>query len=178
MGRKLNTQAATLVSSQQSQGAQTILRDNSRYREGLVFDVFEYVKSLSDIELRNEPMEDNISGWIKKQGLKYIISINSMQNPLRQRFTLAHELGHYYYHRNELEGQHTDITLFRDVNVDQLGIEYAANEFAAELLMPEVDFRKAIQNGENTPKLLSQLFQVTEKAVLYRAYKLGIVRTF
>ena len=177
MGRKLNTQSETL-NSQQTQGAQAILKDKSQYRRGMVFDVFDYVKSLGDIELRSEPMEDNISGWIKKQGLKYVISINSIQSPLRQRFTLAHELGHYYYHRSELEGQHTDIALFRNVDGDQLGIEYAANEFAAELLMPEADFRNAIQNGENTPKLLSQLFQVTEKAVLYRAYKLGIVKTF
>ncbi len=178
MGRRLNIQSVVPVNSSQIQGAREILKDNSKYRKDLVFDVFGYVNSLGDIELRNEPMGDSISGWIKKQEQKYIIAINSLQNPLRQRFTLAHELGHYYYHCGELEGQHTDITLFRNANGDQLGIEYAANEFAAELLMPENDFRNAIQAGNNTPKILSQLFQVTEKAVLYRAYKLGIVKTF
>ena len=77
-----------------------------------------------------------------------------------------------------MEGQHQDTALFRDANEDSLGIEYAANDFAAELLIPKEAFENAIKAGTNTPKQLSNLFQVTEKAILYRAYKLGIIKTF
>lgn len=124
------------------------------------------------------PLGDDISGYIEKVNGKYVIVINNLQSPLRQRFTLAHEFGHYSLHRDNLEGKHQDTTLFRDANEDSLGIEYAANDFAAELLIPKEKFESAIKSGTNTPKQLSALFQVTEKAILYRAYKLGIIQSF
>ena len=178
MGRRSSTQII-IPSLNQNQGvALAVFNNHPQYALNSTFDVFNFVNELNDVELIHKPLEDNISGYIEKQGEKFIIAINSSQNPLRQRFTLAHELGHYYIHRSELSGQHTDVTLFRDANEDRLGIEYAANDFAAELLMPELNFRQAIKEGNNTPKHLSQLFQVTEKAVLYRAYKLGFLKTF
>jgi Zn-dependent peptidase ImmA (M78 family) len=178
MGRRSSTQPVLPVNNQNQGVATTIVTKNPQYKSGLVFDVFSYANSIEDVEVRNEPLEDNISGYITREGDKFIITINSLQSSLRQRFTLAHELGHYCNHRDALEGQHTDVALFRDANEDRLGIEYAANDFAAELLMPETDFRKAIKEGQNTPKQLSHLFQVTEKAVLYRAFKLGIINSF
>ncbi len=179
MGRRTTKPNVSLVEKNSSQEAATdILRDKTVFIKDSVFDVFSYAQSLSDIELKREPLCDNISGYIEKKGDKFIIVINSLQSPLRQRFTLAHELGHYTLHKNSLEGQHQDTVLFRDANEDSLGIEYAANDFAAELLIPKESFEAAIKTGTNTPKQLSKLFQVTEKAILYRAYKLGILKTF
>lgn len=178
MGRRSSTQPTMPVSNQNQEVAATIVSNSPKYKDNTVFDVFSYARSIEDVDVRSEPLGDNISGYITKEGDKYIIAVNNNHSHLRQRFTLAHELGHYYSHRNALEGQHTDVALFRDANEDRLGIEYAANDFAAELLMSERDFRQAIKNGQNTPKQLSQLFQVTEKAVLYRAYKLGIMKSF
>lgn len=158
--------------------ATSILRDKTEFVKNSFFDIFAYARSLSDIELKIEPLCDNVSGYIERKDDKFIIVINSLQSPLRQRFTLAHELGHYTLHKDYLEGQHQDTVLFRDANEDSLGIEYAANDFAAELLIPKEAFENAIKTGINTPKLLSNLFQVTEKAILYRAYKLGIIKSF
>lgn len=60
----------------------------------------------------------------------------------RVRFTLAHELGHYYLHRKYLlTGEcHSSVTNF--VSKDQMEVE--ADKFAAALLMPMELFRKRI----------------------------------
>ncbi len=71
---------------------------------------------------------------------------------MRKRFTLAHELGHYFLHKDKIDGIHQDTVLFRDSNEDKLGIEYAANDFASELLLPTETFIQAIKNGYITPK--------------------------
>lgn len=179
MARRTSKTISIAETKSQSQVIATQVAENyPKYATDYSFDVFKFVESLPDVELAVKPLEDNISGYIEKKDDRFIIAINSKQNQLRQRFTLAHELGHYYIHKHSLNGIHTDITLFRDANEDRLGIEFAANDFAAELLMSEDSFKKAISKGINTPKHLSVLFEVTEKAILYRAYKLGIVKTF
>lgn len=179
MGRRIAKHNPTSIERNSSQEvAADVFRDNPEYVKDSTFDIFSYVESLPDIELKMVPLSDDISGYIEKVNGKYVIVINNLQSPLRQRFTLAHEFGHYSLHRDNLEGKHQDTTLFRDANEDSLGIEYAANDFAAELLIPKEKFELAIKSGTNTPKQLSALFQVTEKAILYRAYKLGIIQSF
>lgn len=179
MGRRIAKHNPTSIERNSSQEvAADVFRDNPEYVKDSTFDIFSYVESLPDIELKMVPLSDDISGYIEKVNGKYVIVINNLQSPLRQRFTLAHEFGHYSLHRDNLEGKHQDTTLFRDANEDSLGIEYAANDFAAELLIPKEKFESAIKSGTNTPKQLSALFQVTEKAILYRAYKLGIIQSF
>lgn len=66
----------------------------------------------------------------------------------RTNFTLAHELGHYFVHRNQMsrncfECGEGDI-LGR--NQDVTNIEAEANIFAANLLMPNHDFREQISS--------------------------------
>ena len=179
MGRRIAKHNPTSIERNSSQEvAANVFRDNPEYVKDSTFDIFSYVESLPEIELKMVPLGDDISGYIEKVNGKYVIVINNLQSPLRQRFTLAHEFGHYSLHRDNLEGKHQDTTLYRAANEDSLGIEYAANDFAAELLIPKEKFESAIKSGTNTPKQLSALFQVTEKAILYRAYKLGIIQSF
>lgn len=66
----------------------------------------------------------------------------------RARFTLAHELGHYYLHADALKEHftsfgETDLTLGSkyDEGDDMRWIEYQANLFASCLLMPEAHVR-------------------------------------
>jgi Zn-dependent peptidase ImmA (M78 family) len=69
----------------------------------------------------------------------WIILFNRKQAPERQRFTMAHELGHLLLH--EYRAPHADgprQVRYRD-SVSSLGTdqeEVEANQFAAELLMP------------------------------------------
>ena len=97
------------------------------------------------IVVRKEPIDGNVSGFLvrhpKKSGT--IIGINSSQPRNRQRFTLAHELGHYFLHSGQgYEEVHVDplkfLVRWRDADSSK-GVdleEIEANVFAAELLMP------------------------------------------
>ena len=67
----------------------------------------------------------------------------------RTNFTLAHELGHYFVHRNQMskirfECGESDML---DENQNFPNIEAEANIFAANLLMPNHDFRAQV-DGE------------------------------
>src|SRR5690554_6330693 len=57
-------------------------------------DIERLVRSFG-IRLSVVPMDDEISGHLSLDEKGWIISINSLHHPKRQRFTLAHELGHY-----------------------------------------------------------------------------------
>jgi Zn-dependent peptidase ImmA (M78 family)/DNA-binding XRE family transcriptional regulator len=91
------------------------------------------------------------------------ICISADINYYRQRFTLAHELGH----------------LILDIN-DELDEEEICNEFASSLLLP----RKALINecGEkrtliydNEYKIIREEYKISIKAIIYRLRKYGII---
>jgi Zn-dependent peptidase ImmA (M78 family) len=94
---------------------------------------------------------------------------------VRQRFTLAHELGHWelrHYERTSVVG---DELGFDGPYGDPNGrpaknpIEVEANVFAAELLMPTSWIRKLnkpLQAGE--PDRLAELYQVSREAMFYQ----------
>lgn len=143
------------------------------------FDIFSYVKTIDDIKIFNEDFKDDISGIIERFTHYYQITLNKYHSELRRRFTLAHELAHFYLHKEYLN-QHKKIEdniLFRkQLNNNQM--EKEANEFAAELLMPKNEFEKEIKNGNNTIEKLSFCFQVSYAAVKYRAFKLGYIKEY
>lgn len=48
-----------------------------------------------------ELMDENISGVLEKQNDgKFHIKVNSRHHPNRQRFTIAHEIGHFILHNH------------------------------------------------------------------------------
>lgn len=94
------------------------------------------------VQLRFSPLDDELSGMIYvKDGIP-IIGVNALHHPNRQRFTMAHEIGHLVLHRTEITKEiHVDKDfpmLMRDsessAGVNEMEIE--ANLFATELLMP------------------------------------------
>jgi Zn-dependent peptidase ImmA (M78 family) len=68
--------------------------------------------------------------------LQTLVYINTAKNKEKQNFCAAHELGH----RHNLESQIRD--QFPDEVLTQSVIEDIMNRFAAELMMPEGDFKK------------------------------------
>ncbi len=90
------------------------------------------------------PLDPDISGeLIKSSDGKYEINVNSTDSQTRQRFTIAHELGHFIYHR-ELVGdgidddkayRSTDTGRYHNKKIGPIE-ETEANKFAAGLLMP------------------------------------------
>jgi Zn-dependent peptidase ImmA (M78 family) len=96
------------------------------------------------------------------------IRINKKHPPLRQRFSLAHELGHICLdHDTILPHRIVEETLSNE-------FEREADEFASELLMPITVFKKAFAENPNLDAL-SELFQVSTSAVSVRLLKLNLI---
>lgn len=101
------------------------------------------------------------------------IIVNDSESSIRNRFTIAHELGHYNL------GHLKDQPLWRD-DLDSYSTasrdpkERAANDFAARLLMPPDAIRYALQHGKaRTVDELRRLFGVSEVAMRFRLKNLG-----
>ena len=120
------------------------------------------------VDLR--PMEDDISGHLSLKNGTWHISVNSLHHWKRQRFTLAHELGHFFLHRWKCQN-FTDKMLFRKNETSPMEVE--ANNFAADLLMPEREFRDYIGEKSSKVEELAEHFAVSALAVRVRAKKLG-----
>ena len=133
------------------------------------FDVKGVVRAL-DIRLSTKPLDDDVSGYLKKTESGWLIAVNSLHHPRRQKFTLAHELGHYFLHRHN-HNKFMDKTLFRNGQTSSLEIE--ANAFASELLMPEDALKQYVNNVSKKVEDIAEYFGVSAVAVRYRAQKLG-----
>lgn len=123
------------------------------------------------VPLRYQPLPDNVSGWIERQNGGYRIVVNSNHAPTRQRFTAAHELGHYIYHRDLLGEGVGDNRAYRTDGTDRPNAnirpmhERQANSFAANVLMP----RHALTNtaGQSVSELAAR-FGVSKDAMRIR----------
>jgi Zn-dependent peptidase ImmA (M78 family) len=112
-----------------------------------------------------------ISGAIISDGTKSQIKINCHDNPARQIFTIAHELGHKLLHIQD--GADGVIVSFRSLKNER---EREADAFAAELLMPD-DLVMKEYNKLFYP-LVSQLaetFNVSQSAMKYKLNELGLI---
>lgn len=76
-----------------------------------------------------------------------------LHNEARCRFSLAHELGHVVLHRKYYPANITDIDtcLQNTAYFSQSGVEFQANYFAGQLLVPRRELLKELQShfGEN-----------------------------
>ncbi len=149
--------------------------DNSCY-DGDKLDMGKLVEHVS-ISNPNDPlrleyttMEPTVSGSLTFENGVWTIKINKSHNVKRQRFTVAHELGHYMMHRNK-SATFTDNIFFRAESKE--GIEYRANEFASKLLMPADKVRSAIKEGERNLGALAERFGVSSPAMKLRVQELG-----
>ncbi len=90
---------------------------------------------------------DSLDGLLKanKARSKWLILYNSATlSDGRQRFTIAHEFGHYLLHRDQQDlFECSDDDINRGDN-NERDIETEANLFASTLLMPLRDFRRQV----------------------------------
>lgn len=118
--------------------------------------------------------ESSVSGMYTNEGGQPTIYFNVLDSANRQRFTIAHELGHHVLHNNH--GKR-----FRDTSAALQGgtydpVEVQANRFAAELLMPDYAVHALIvDNGVASIERLAQSFGVSEKAMQIRLKNLGYI---
>jgi hypothetical protein len=91
----------------------------------------------------------------------FTIWLSPLSGKTRDRFTIAHELGHYFLHSKLGEKR---ITVRRDGS-DR--VEWEANWFAAGFLMPEEEFRAKLKEW-NSHARLAAYFDVSEAAIAVR----------
>ena len=143
-------------------------------REALPFDVSGMLVPLPP--LKGEP--------------RWAIVVNANDPPVRQRFTIAHELGHLLIHKystTHADGRYQ--VRFRNEKsaTGSVREEIEANQFAAELLMPEKEVRRLAirlqldvldqsKDKEAVKKLTSAAskFQVSVQALSFRIANLGM----
>ncbi len=113
----------------------------------------------------------SISGAVEHN--KNRILINKMDPLARQFFTLAHEIGHIVLHKNK--GNKIDFRTSLTDTTDPVELE--ANQFAAELLMPEEEFKKKWKEHKDL-ELVSAYFGVSIAAAKVRADKLNLKKGF
>lgn len=130
--------------------------------------------------------KNNFDGILSYWDNDFYIIINTKYdrnyNDGRIRFTFAHELGHYFIdeHRNELmDNSLYHISKSEYTNMDSL-IEKEADFFAANLLMPETQFKNNC-NEVFSPTLIKKLslkFQTSIVATVIRYIELDIYPMF
>lgn len=113
--------------------------------------------------------QQGLSGMASIEDGRKVIYVSRSDHPNRQRFTIAHEIGHHYLgHTNEGFPQ------FRDnPNNYSTGfispVEREANEFAAEMLMPEEAILALVERrGITDTTRLASIFDVSESAMYWR----------
>lgn len=116
--------------------------------------------------------EKNISGELVPEGKSAVIRFNPSDSAKRQRFTIAHELGHYvlgHGHAFRDPSSHFSMSYYDPREVD-------ANQFAAEVLMPEMAVNVLVKQRKITDvKELARIFDVSINAMSYRLKKLGFI---
>jgi Zn-dependent peptidase ImmA (M78 family) len=152
-------------------------------------DIGKIAKSLQ-LEIVKQDADDKISGMLVNDfgNKKALIGVNRKHHINRQRFTIAHEIGHFLLHHFQgvhFDGENTGLQInFRDdksASGEDL-YEREANLFAAELLMPrtllEADISKIknlslIDKDDLTLKSLADKYKVSVRAITYRLAYLG-----
>lgn len=134
-----------------------------------------------------DKLNEKISGAIIFDEGAFTILINKTKPQTRQNFTIAHELGHYFLHQEELKNEHkgilideeysldgtTNILLREDQPITRTRIEIEANNFAASLLMPEKVVRRVWESIKDIRECAS-IFNVSISAMSIRLERLGL----
>lgn len=150
-----------------------------------VFDIAEKIAHMLDFKVGDplEPIVKRLGGKIEYQDLNawlseesgairvrgnkdFTIYLSNFTGPLRDRFTIAHELGHYVLHSKFGE---------QPIRVARGGsdrVEWEANWFAAGFLMPAAKFELACKKN-NDPVYLANKFNVSIAAAKVRMKGLG-----
>ena len=148
----------------------------------------ERLADLCRASIRYEPFEGEVSGMVHcRPGGGGIIGVNSEHSKTRQRFTIAHELGHLLLHSDEEFHIDEKRPLARRDEVSSQAVDWReieANQFAAELLMPNDLVRKSVEGliendaeitVEEAIEKLARDYRVSQLAMTHRLTNLKII---
>ncbi len=145
--------------------------------------------SISIVMRELEPGKEGHLGYDYRQQA-YFIVVSARSTYGRQRFTIAHELGHFLWHRELLDARlqrcgKTEGEENIDALIEREGFnteEREANIFAANLLMPKEEIRDLFyelkDGGANSDEIIERLaetFEVSFAAIKERLAYLGLM---
>ena len=137
------------------------------------------------LQVEKATLGDDVSGLLVIENGKGTIGYNASHPPVRQRFSVAHEIGHFILHQKQ--GQLFIDKTYKVYLRDQLSSsgeniqEVQANQFAAALLMPEELVRQEVAEigfdlGDETAfDILAEKFQVSRQAMFFPLSNLNIL---
>jgi Zn-dependent peptidase ImmA (M78 family) len=166
--------------------AKDLLRRNDI--ESPAVDVRGIARNLGIVVVEDDA-NDEIAGFLIKNynDSAALIGVNRKHSEARRRFTIAHELGHFFLHEYDgvhFDGKNSGSQMFlRDTRASE-GThieEREANLFAAELLMPksllEKDIDKIVEiaftDEDPNLKRMAKEYKVSTQALTYRLTNLG-----
>ena len=138
------------------------------------------VASALHLDYQPLPLEPNVDGLLVKDKpnapFKAVVNVN--ENVRRQRFTLAHEIGHFVHqYQDHPDDQPMGKTEYRD-ELSSTGKdrnEIWANQFAAALLMPRFVMLNLWGRGKSV-KEIADLLRVSVRSVVIRLDNLGLTK--
>ncbi|GIL40550.1 ImmA/IrrE family metallo-endopeptidase [Roseiterribacter gracilis] len=125
--------------------------------------------------------DKSVSGFLVREGDSADIVVNNGQSRERQRFTIAHELGHFKLHERAPVHVDTTFSVFLRSDKSSEGkyvAEIEANTFAASILMPSAMLRAEIDpasldiEDEAVVAVLAKKYGVSRQAMTYRLQNL------
>lgn len=130
------------------------------------------------LQVQKLPLDPGVDGILVKDkaGEPFKAVADSSAHEHRQRFTLAHELGHYVHKYQSVPIEEKMGRVERRDDTSSKGIDYEeiwANKFAASLLMPASIVRKYWGEGL-TRAAMAKLFNVSERSMDIRLTTLGL----
>lgn len=166
-----------------SKQAESIAKEFTKNNVTLLIDIADY----EDLFVYFDDYENAFEGMLLYDNKNFHIHINTKnentENLKRNRFTFAHELGHYFIDEHRLGLKYN--ILEPHSSFHNLGrkdrIELEADYFASCLLMPKEKFRIApVQKKFSFSKILefSELFQTSVLATLIRFAEVGTHEIF
>lgn len=105
-----------------------------------------------------------------------LIVVKKDEHRHRQRFSIAHELGHWFLHHDVMRDKCTECG--DGFRAFERAVEAEAHEFAAELLVPLTILNRLVKEGAS-PSQMASAFDVSEAALwvrLTRTGKIGRIR--
>ncbi len=135
----------------------------------LLNNIVKFIQTKDDLRVFPKDLGKKISGIQLEHGGTTFIAYNLSEHEHRQRFTLAHEIGHFVM-------GHTGVSNFDSYDLNTKSpYEIEANAFAAELLMPLDMIKKDYQELHN-PKQMATKYLVSEVALWKRLLDCKLIK--
>ncbi|MDF1585432.1 ImmA/IrrE family metallo-endopeptidase [Marinimicrococcus flavescens] len=153
-----------------------------KYQESSPVDVEGLIRSFGLELVKSRDLDGAILGQITpNDNGSFTITVNKADHYFRQRFTMAHELGHYLMHRHligtgvddNVAYRSTDAGSYYNLRIKQTH-EVQANQFAAHLLMPTQLVKEEWERLKPDFKAMAREFQVSPAAMRIRIEGMGL----